>query len=216
PARSPTPRDSTRQGTALAVTAEQARGFAAAYGLPPAILARCSILFCLELVSYHYALGINPRVIIEEVLALEGADHRPRGTKRPERFRRDELRGLWKTHFFAAHFFPKNVLNALNSGSFDAAISAIRDPANAPESETHEEYAHRLSSEISRLVVEGGLDDRKSAGRLTGEWVIYAPHETGNHYLSLGMHDEGDTVIREKIIRHCVPEYPFLGELMRI
>jgi hypothetical protein len=173
-------------------------------------------LFCLELLSYHYAHGINPRVIIEEVLALEGADHRPRGTKRPERFRRDELRGLWKTHFFAAHFIPKNVLNALDGGRLDTVIMAALDPAKAPEGETHEQYAHRLSSEISRLVVEGGIEDRKRQRRLSGEWVIYAPHETGNHYLSLGMHDEGDAVIREKIIRHCVPEYPFLSELLRI
>jgi len=197
------------------VTAEQARGFAAAHGLPPGILARCSTLFCLEMLSYHYAHGINPAVITEEVLSLEGADHRPRGTKRPERFRRHELRGLWKTHFFAARFIPKNVLNALSSGTLDHAIMGALDPAKAPEGETHSEYAARLSSEISRLAVEGGLDDRKSAGRLTGEWVIYAPHETGNHFLSLGMHDEGDDVIREKIIRHCVPEYPFLGELLR-
>ncbi|MCJ2057075.1 hypothetical protein MKL09_10965 [Methylobacterium sp. J-048] len=34
--------------------------------------------------------------------------------------------------------------------------------------------------------------------------------------LSLDMHEETNPVIREKIIRHCVPEYPFLGELLRI
>ncbi|AYO82673.1 hypothetical protein [Methylobacterium brachiatum] len=210
------PTDTGEGAPLLAVTAEQARGFAAAYGLPSGILARCSTLFCLELLSYQYAHGINPRVIIEEVLALEGATDRPRGTKRPERFRRDELRGLWKTHFFAARFIPKNVLNALNSGIFNDAIMGALDPAKAPEGETHAEYAARLSSEVSRLVVEGGLADRKRARRLTGEWVIYAPHPTGNHYLSLGMHDETDPVIREKIIRHCVPEFPCLRELLPV
>lgn len=200
----------------IAVTEEQARRFGGAFGLSTEILARCSTLLCLELMSYHYDHGVNPHTITDEILALEGVDRRPRGTKPPEQFRREPLRGLWKKHFFSAHFLPQNVLNALKDGSLDRLLWDALGDADAPEGETHEEYARRLSLKISRIAVHESFLERQRATRVTGEWVVYAPHPTGNHYLSLARHREGDEVIREKIVRLCVPEFPFLRDVLRV
>lgn len=200
----------------LAVTEEQARRFAGAYGLPPEILARSSTLFCLELMSFHHVYGVNPRSITEEILAMEGFDRRPRGTQRPEKFKHEALRGLRKKHWFTARFIPKNVLNVLNNGGLDKVIWDALDPSNAPPDETHEGYARRLSLLIGRLSVEVPIQHRQRARKLSGEWIVFAPHATGNHYLSVSTHTEGDSVIREKIIRHCAPEFPFLRDVLRV
>lgn len=125
----------------LAVTDEQARRFAGAYGLPPAILARCSTLFCVELMLSNLVHGVNPRNITDESLALEGADRRPRGTKLPEQFQREPLRGLWKKHFFSAQILPQNLLTDFKDSLLNWMIRYVSDDPNGPEGETHFEQA---------------------------------------------------------------------------
>ncbi|WP_148311222.1 hypothetical protein [Methylobacterium oryzae] len=200
----------------LAATEGQARQFAGEFGLPPEILARCSTLLCLELMSYHYVHDIDPSNITDEILAMEGIDSRPRGTHRAEKFRHDALRGLWKKHWFDPRFIAQNVLNVLRNGGLDQTIHDVLDPTQAPPGETHQDHAVRLSTLLGRLSVEVPIQQRQSARKLSGEWIVFAPHQTGKHYLSVSTHGEGDAVIREKIIRHCVPEFPFLRDVLRV
>jgi hypothetical protein len=51
---------------------------------------------------------------------------------------------------------------------------------------------------------------------MTGEWVIYAQHESQNFYLCLAKHNDGDEKIREKIERICLREFPFLKDVFQL
>jgi len=60
-----------------------------------------------------------------------------------------------------------------------------------------------------RLIIEG-FEDR--AGRMTGEWIIYAIHEGENYYLTLATHEEGrePEKLLCKLRSQCEAEWPFL------
>jgi hypothetical protein len=49
---------------------------------------------------------------------------------------------------------------------------------------------------------------------MTGEWLVYAIHEGQNYYLCLGTHKSGDDALRQQIDLICVPEFPFLKEIL--
>jgi len=51
---------------------------------------------------------------------------------------------------------------------------------------------------------------------MTGEWIIYAEHESQKFYLCLAKHNDGDETIRERIGRVCVREFPFLRDVLRV
>jgi hypothetical protein len=63
-------------------------------------------------------------------------------------------------------------------------------------------------------LVTGAMMRRKAAGALTGEWIVYAVHERRNYYLALWRHADGDEMLRRNIERLCVPQFPFLKDIL--
>lgn len=64
------------------------------------------------------------------------------------------------------------------------------------------EWVHRVTHEP--------LKARDSAGKLTGEWIVYAKHGGRNHYLCCNTHNARDQFIYDRIVQHCLRDFPDL------
>jgi hypothetical protein len=69
------------------------------------------------------------------------------------------------------------------------------------------------ASWIAHEVSVGSYERRSNRGVLTGEWIVYAQHESRNFYLCLGRHDSGDGELKRQIEAVCCKEFPFLQDL---
>ncbi|MCO7255257.1 hypothetical protein KSI86_13925 [Dickeya oryzae] len=69
---------------------------------------------------------------------------------------------------------------------------------------------HTLAHEA---VVENYLR-RSQEKKLTGHWIIYAIYKGENYYLSLAKHTDDESEIRTQIDAICVPEFPFLNDIL--
>jgi hypothetical protein len=49
-------------------------------------------------------------------------------------------------------------------------------------------------------------------GKLTGEWIIFARHDGKNYYLCLNTHEAGDQFVYDRIMEHCVRDFPGLPD----
>ena len=63
--------------------------------------------------------------------------------------------------------------------------------------------------------VVGGFFERAKSKRLTGERIIFCPHEGQNFYLSLSLHDEPDEAVYYKLALNCSEEFPFIFDHQR-
>lgn len=152
------------------------------------------------------------QAVLREIDALEGL--RPETTTKPaEQFKHAPLAPLWHTHFFSPRHLPRNVGERWNvargqgNRDLDSVLSEVasrcgHDPARWPG-----ELAHRFYI--------GGFEDRASANRLTGDWIILAKHNGQNYYLDLAMHEEADGQsnserLMQKLIAGSRAEFPFL------
>jgi hypothetical protein len=82
------------------------------------------------------------------------------------------------------------------------------DPAisNVITQEMIDELAHRVTYEP--------VENRRKQDKITGEWLIFAKHDGTNYYLCLNTHGAGDQFIHDRIITHCVRDFPKLAEWM--
>jgi len=206
----------TDEGPPLTVTLDDLVATARANRLPDAVIARCSTLFLFNLWETGSRLGWNQPFVAMEVLAEEGLHPGLRGLKKPDWFRGPELRGLWKRHFYDGSFVAENVRVALDSGAMNEELWELLRPTRRRLGESESEYALRLSRDVAALALHHGYAERKRRRRLSGEWIIYAKHPAGNHYLCLATHKEGDAGIRERIVQGVVPQFPFVGELLHV
>lgn len=198
------------------VSAEELFHFADFFGLTKAAPSRVSHLLMFELYCHAFmpgAAGITPKVIAE-IGSLEGL--RPiQGTRGAEQFRHLPLRGLWKTHYLrdGAEAVPMNI--KLEMERQDKALNAFIGSVlrSYPEEPTIEQKME-MSQRIAHKVAHDLYLERKARGALTGEWIIFARHEGRNHYLTLARHSEDDGVIHRRIVDACLPQFPFLSEVI--
>lgn len=178
---------------------------------------RISKLFVIDLYMNTTFGGLAPRAVLGEIDVLEGRTHRSRGTKPASPFSRSkQLTGLWHKHFFCAPFLARNIQTGLAGGRLSelvqAAMMDLRRSTGGGD--ITEEIAHRVSSELANRATRETLDIRAASNGLTGEWIVFAQHEGKNYYLCIDRHQSGDGVIRKRIDRHCVPEFPFLTKVL--
>lgn len=165
---------------------------------------RVSDLFVFDLYVYDVAFGVSSMDVIDTIRALEGEAVRVPETKPASEFRQLPLAGLWHKHYFSAHFVTQNIINGLGKNGLEKLIAEVMDPAKSPI------ITKEMISELSHRVIHDPLDSRSSAGRLTGEWIVYLPHAGENYYLCLNTHDAGDQAIYDRITQHCVRDFPEL------
>jgi len=163
---------------------------------------RFSWLFVFDLLIWNEFNGHEPFQVARQIEALENPKTLS-GTKPPTQFLNPPLRGLWHKHFFDAHFIPHNLRNHWSGNRLQKLVEEVCGPKKSgPTKEMVNELVHRL--------VHGAMEDRNSAEKLTGEWIIFAKHNDQNYYLCLARHDEGDEAIYSRIEQLCFREFSFM------
>jgi hypothetical protein len=174
---------------------------------------RCSSHILLDLFFGTEFFGMHPFTVIDEIKSLEKQEISQ--TKQATLFRGPHLRGLWHKHYMNGDVasLAQNVQHALNEYKIPFVGEKIREAQVAGE----EKFVTREDvPKIVNDVLRNNLAMRRSAGKMTGEWIVYAQHESRNFYLCLAKHNDGDEKIREKIERICVREFPFLNNVLQL
>jgi hypothetical protein len=140
--------------------------------------------------------------ILDEIARLEGLQSRAAPTKPATPYTKNPLlKGLWHKH----HFQPRFLL-------YNLKLETKRKSLPFPESV--EEFNQNPNWE--RLVyklVFGALESRTRREGLTGEWIVYAPLNGINYYLTLANHRTGDERVYARA-ESCLSEFPELQPVL--
>ncbi len=168
---------------------------------------RCSSQILLDLFFGTQSFGLYPLTVIDEIKSLEKQGVSK--TKPATPFRGSHLEGLWHKHYMNGDVasLAQNVKNAL----YEYGIPFFQEKIMEAKSAGEERFVTKEDvPKIVNDVLTNNLARRRSEGKMTGEWIVYAQNEGQNFYLCLAKHNDGDEEIREKIERICVREFPFL------
>lgn len=189
------------------------REFVETIGLNRLSLGRYSTYFAMQLYCQSVLAGTLPLGrVMAEVEALENSE-KESATKPPVRFNRLPLKGLWHKHHpvIGISSMATNLRNALNR----YGLPKLEQKVKEVEASGEERYFEVSDiAEIVQEVVQENYERRYDAGEMTGEWIVYAIYEGQNYYLCLGTHKSGDDALRQQIDLTCVPEFPFLREIL--
>ena len=163
---------------------------------------RMSELVWLNIYTLEAAFGVSPQEILSAIYDVEQGEP-PSRIKAATQFENMPLKGLWHKHYFSARFMPKNIALGLGKGRLSKLVKEVIDPGKSLliSNERIIELAWRVA-EIFKT--------RATANNLTGEWVVYMRREAKNYYLCCGTHDDGDQFIYDRIMEHCVRDFPEL------
>lgn len=191
----------------------EVKEFAEAIGLNLLAPERYSTYFAIQLFCQS---SFDPRLSVSQVMAeveaLENAEKRS-ATKPAVLFSRLPLKGLWHKHYIQNGIpsMATNLRHALNK----FGLSKFERKVKEIEASGEERYLEASDiEEIVQEAVEGNYERRYVGGEMTGEWIVYAVHEGQNYFLCLGTHKSGDKALRQQIDLICVPEFPFLKEIL--
>jgi len=192
----------------------EALEFADRIGLTRVAPDRCSILLAVQLLDTATAGWLDPIRVIHQIEALEGA--RVTTMKSATAFRGAHLSGLWHQHFLpnGVAAIARNVRNALSHYGIPSAVKRVREAQAAGEDRV---FDHDDIARFTNEVVYENLDRREGEAKMTGEWLIFVPHDGRNYYLAIANHTDGaagDEALRRQIDLVCVREFPFLRELL--
>jgi hypothetical protein len=173
---------------------------------------RYSLIFLLDLFYASKFDSRNIDAVMHEVKCLEGKGLSSR-TKQESQFRKSPLKDLWHKHYFdgSVSAMAKNIENALESYGIPYFEQRIQESNESGEQQfvKPEDIYHIVHDAVS-----GNLQRRREQERITGEWLIYAVHESINYYLCLAKHEEDDHIIRRRIDSSCIFEFPFLRNIL--
>jgi hypothetical protein len=186
--------------------------FAKTIGLEHTAPGRCSTLLMFELYCRAVVVPIgalNPAKVVAEVRALEGKGP-PMGTVAEEQFTEPALRGLWKKHYLedGPGSLAKNIV--LGFGKKQRGLLQIIKAHHNPA------LSHLPPEEVSANIADAIINvysERSRNQSLTGEWIVFAKHESKNYYLSLATHNEvrsDPAGFYDHIKRGCIGEFSFL------
>ena len=188
------------------ISGEQLDEFAKLYGLDESIPGQYSSLFVLNLLLLDKFDGISPFQVLSEVNHLEGRAPSQQ-TKPASEFTGSTLKGLWHKHFLPTlpSTFAHNIKNHFGKNGLKNLIDEIFDPSK------NSVVTQEMINELSHRVVEEPIVDRGAAGKLTGEWIIFAKEAGQNYYLCICPHTSGDENIASNL-KNCLQEFPFLSK----
>ena len=154
----------------------------------------------------------DAHAVLDEIDCLEGV-RESRNTKPASQFCHAPLHPLWHKHYLATRHILPNIgirwgVNAGGNRDFDRMI---RDVARA-----HGENPDQWPGIVAHRFAHDGYVDRSHAGRLTGDWIIFAEHGGTKYYLDLAMHEEGlpenASRLLAKLQGSAGAEFPFVFE----
>ena len=164
---------------------------------------RCSGLLRDQLADGMRRRTLDVFAVYDEIGQIEGSDpFRPTGTKPAGAFTRPELRGLMHKHFKMSSLasFALNQRNHWQRKENEAKLDAIISEF------CRDGHAGKLAHEL----VLGAHTGRHATHQMTGEWIVYTEIEGVNYYLTLAIHAEPDSAVRERV-RRCFAEFPELA-----
>jgi hypothetical protein len=192
----------------LQVTSQKLDNLRKRCGISAELNARMSELIWLDMYVLDTAYGVSAPEILQSIRDLEAGES-PTGIKPATQFTREPLKGFWHKHYFSARFFASNLLLGLGKNGLERLATEIMDPAKSPviTQEMIEELAYRVSTEP--------YETRHENGKLTGEWIVYLPHQGKNYYLCCATHTTGDQIIFDRIMANCTRDFPHLEEWLK-
>ena len=90
----------------------------------------------------------------------------------------------------------------LGKTGLDKLVDEVLDPAKSPV------ITKEMVNELSHRVAHEPLETREAQKKLTGEWIVYLQREGKNYYLCCNTHNAGDPFIYDRIMEHCVRDFP--------
>ena len=132
--------------------------------------------------------GTPPQAVFCEVLALEGRTVSHMQKAAPLKH---ALAGLWHKHFRPSGLASYIVNMASDRRERDHMARLIHEATSTAGGKGETELDGIATKFSSRLAGEP-ITRRAQRSGLTGDWIIYAPHRRGNHYLCLATHDEAE------------------------
>ena len=162
---------------------------------------RCSQLLRRQLAVHAARRCYDVHNILDEIARLEGLQSRAAPTKPAEPYNRNPLfKGLWHKHHFQPRFLFANLK---------------LETKRIPFPESTEEF--NQNPDWKRLVyklVFGAFENRTRRAALTGEWIVFAPLNGINYYLTLANHSTGDERVYARA-KSCLSEFPELQPVLR-
>lgn len=194
-------------GTKLKVSQEQFNKFRDWLRVESDLENRISALFRLDMYNGYELCNLNCISVLDAIRNLEKGEPFS-GVKPATCFRHPPLKGLWHKHHYSGNNVPQNVENALGENGIQKLADSLKNEGistNAMEP--------RCRQAAGAAVVEA-LKNRGHEGKLTGEWLVFAKHESENFYLSLGYHGIDDAVLFERIKKYHPDHFPELSTLV--
>lgn len=163
---------------------------------------RISELLIFEVFALEKAYGVHPHDVFGRILDLE--NDVVSGVKLATQLKNLPLKGLWHQHYFSPHFIVPNIRLGLGRSGVGKLIEEIFTRDNSPI------VTQEMISEFSRRVVHDPLNARMEGNRATGEWIIYIVHNGSRYFLCASTHTAKDQSIYNKIVDHCLRDFPEL------
>jgi hypothetical protein len=161
---------------------------------------------CSRLLRNEIAEGIRQRTIsafavYNEIGQMEGSDPPRRTGTKPAEPLEGELSGLRHRHYKTSPMedFRLNIKNHWKERSSKTQRRKIESDFR------RDGHAGKAAHEI----VLGGYQARHRANQMTGEWIVYAEVGGVNYYLTLAIHKEPVSAVKERV-RSCFAEFPEL------
>ncbi|MDY7790775.1 hypothetical protein U0E10_23055 [Burkholderia ubonensis] len=173
---------------------------------------RYSIVLLMSLFGGWKAGTVDPSKVVHEIMLLEKGE--PSTLKPPIQNRHPPLKGLWHKHYLEQGIpsLAMNVKKGLSKYGMPFFKQKIAEAKAAGETR------YLTADDIQMLaadVVHGNLERLREAEAMTGEWILFAKHESKNYYLDITTHDKSfHRQVRENIDAICCTEFPFLRELL--
>ena len=186
--------------------------FAEAIGLESVIPGRYSALLLLALFGGAQSGMLNPAKVVSQIRVLEGLQA-GRGLKAATTFKHPPLQGLWHQHYLEDGL-PSMARN-IRKGIGKFGLPFLQQKVVEAKASGEERYFTEAdAAQIANDAVSENWKRLIDGQALTGEWIIFAQHESQNYYLCLGQHNSGDDVLRSQIDAVCLQEFPFLKDLL--
>jgi hypothetical protein len=162
-----------------------------------------SALLVEELATHNINRTVHIHSVFDQIGRLEDPSFRRGGGVKPASPFTGKLKGFWHQHYSEPGHLIKNLQNDLHSPEAWVIFEKMADAINQGDDP---------SLLVPELVI-GGYERRHAAGKMTGEWIVFAKHNDINYYLTLGNHTEGDAELFGRIMV-CIGEFPELSALL--
>lgn len=148
--------------------------------------------------------------VLDAIDHLEGIRPSP-NIKAAAQFEHAPLHPLWHQHFFT----PRHMIRNIGERWGIARGKGNRD-LNRMIAHVANDFGHDpdvWQGVLAKRLADGYVE-RSQAGRLTGDWIVFAEHEGQRYYLDLSMHEEGESAQADQLLAKlkgsASAEFPFV------